>query len=555
MTPERREPSGKRKRESEPAPARRPEADGARLLQLAGVAAAVVLAVGVNVLAARHFTRWDWTQARRWSVSSGTLQTLQGLDRPVELWIVAGRGDPLEPSLRQLVGAYTAAAPGSGGDSRLQVHWIDPDRDAAQLVDLQRRFGLEAGRTEDGRVATDAVVIVASGEKHWFLTHEDLVEPSDDAHVKPREERALTQAIRSVLGGERAKLCFTVGHGELLLDAPKDERDSLGGVRDLLEKDNYELASVDTSAPDAHEPFTGCAVVVLAGPREPFSSEETNRLRTWLLEGGSLLAAVGPPDAAEGAADGGRLASAGLDAALAPFGIALDDDVVHDVDPAVAIPDTHGEAFFVAAQPHPVTAGLVTGGSDAHPPRVAAFFARSLGHVSPPGATVAADLLVTGDSAYAKTSLAGAAQWTGAPPRDPGDRAGPFVVAMAAERPRAGPDAPHGPRVVVVGSRFALAEDNWRQPRALHGAAFFVDSALSWLAARPQVVDVPERAEVAVAVRISEAGRDEVRRYVLVLMPLAALLLSLGVWAWRKSSENAPYAPLAGRAEDEGRRS
>jgi hypothetical protein len=95
----------------------------------------------------------------------------------------------------------------------------------------------------------------------------------------------------------------------------------------------------------------------------------------------------------------------------------------------------------------------------------------------------------------------------------------------------------------VVGSRFALAEDNWRQPRALHGAAFFVDSALSWLVARPPVVDVPDKTEIAAGMRISEEGRDEVRRYVLVLMPLAAMLLGAAVWAWRRSSENKPYVP------------
>lgn len=114
---------------------------------------------------------------------------------------------------------------------------------------------------------------------------------------------------------------------------------------------------------------------------------------------------------------------------------------------------------------------------------------------------------------------------------------------MASERPRIGPAAPHGPRVVVVGSRFAMAEDNWRQPRPLHGAAFFVDSALSWLVARPPVVDVPDKPEVAAGMRISEEGRDEVRRYVLVLMPLAAMLLGAAVWAWRRSSENKPYIP------------
>jgi hypothetical protein len=304
-----------------------------------------------------------------------------------------------------------------------------------------------------------------------------------------------------------------------------------------MEKNNYELASVDATAPDAREPFDGCSLVIVAGPRAPFGADEANRLRTWLLRGGRLLAAVGPIEASSETG----LASAGLDAALSPFGIALEDDVVHDPTPAASIPDTHAEGFFVTAHPHPVTAALVAGGAEAHPPRVAAFYARSMRHLASQDAASAADLLTTGDGAFAKKSIVGAAQWGDLPPRDPGDRAGPFTVAMASERGAAG--GARRPRVVVVGSRFALAEDNWRQPRPLHGMAFFVDSALSWLVSRPAIVDVPERAEVAAGMRVSEEGRSEVRRYVLVLMPLAAALLGFAVWAWRRSLENQAYAP------------
>src|SRR6185312_4630767 len=84
-----------------------------RALQLAGVAAAVVLAVVVNVLGARHFRRWDWTSAQRFSLSPATTETLAMLDaddRRADVWIVAGHGDPLEGSLRPLVAAYTAAS-------------------------------------------------------------------------------------------------------------------------------------------------------------------------------------------------------------------------------------------------------------------------------------------------------------------------------------------------------------------------------------------------------------------------------------------------------------
>jgi hypothetical protein len=76
----------------------------------------------------------------------------------------------------------------------------------------------------------------------------------------------------------------------------------------------------------------------------------------------------------------------------------------------------------------------------------------------------------------------------------------------------------------------------------MHGAAFLVDSAISWLAARTAVVDVPDRGEVSAGIPVSERGREEVRRYVLMLMPLAALLLGVAVWGWRKSTEDKPYS-------------
>jgi hypothetical protein len=509
-----------------------------RSLDLAGIVAAMALAAVVNVLSARHFTRWDWTTAHRWSLSPATLDTLGHLEQQprIDVWAIAGPGDPLEPDLRAVLLAYQAAS------SRVNVQWIDPDRDTVQLVDLQRRYGIQAGAAVDGRVATDAIVVVARGDKHWFLTPSDLFDQTGDARARPREERALTQAIRSVVGGERARLCFTVGHGELSIERGKDERDSLGALRDLLEKNNYDLASVDAAAPGASEPFAGCAGVVLAGPSAPFSSTEATRLRAWLLTGGSLLAAVGPMD---GDTPTGMV-PAGLDEVLGPFGIGLDDVLVHDVDPSRAVPDTHGEGFFVTAKPHPVTASLV-GGSDPHPPRVAVFFTRALHHTTGSDGGSAADLLVTSDGAYGKRSLVGAGSWTEAPAREATDPGGPFVVAMASERPRVSAGAARGPRVVVVGSRFALSEENWRQPRPIHGAAFFVDSVLSWLVALPEVVDVPEKPMVSAGIRVSEAGRAEVRRYVLVLMPLAALLLGAAVWSWRRSSEGKPY--VVSRAE------
>ena len=113
----------------------------------------------------------------------------------------SARADPLEQSVKQLLVAYQAET------TKLDVHYVDPDRDAVALEDVQEALQ-DRDRAHRGRhVVTDAIVVVARGDKHWFLTDarhgRDL--GGDDTQVKPTEERALTGAIRNVLGGEKTR--------------------------------------------------------------------------------------------------------------------------------------------------------------------------------------------------------------------------------------------------------------------------------------------------------------------------------------------------------------
>ena len=505
--------------------------DPAQTVALTGIVAAMVLAVVLNVVAARHYKRWDWTRTKRYSLTPATLATLHGLQQPVDLWILMGGADPLEQSVKQLLVSYAAET------DALHVHLIDPDRDTAALEDVRKRFRIDTGRTEDGHVVTDALMVVAKGDKHWFIGASDLVAVSDaeDGKAQPREEQAITGAIRNVIGGEKAKLCFTAGHGELELTDSSEE--GLGFFADILQKDNYETATVDTTSPDAHEPFKGCAVVVIAGARGSFAKEETNRLRTYLLEGGSLYLALSPINAQTETG----MASSGLDDALAPFGIGLDDDLVFELDPKQAIPDSRGIRFIATAKPHPVTAALVH--DEATPrevPRVMVNFTRSLHHVSPPGAASAVDLLTSSEQSFGVVDIAGAADWIDVPERKPHDLAGPLVVAMAGERPKTSKDAPHGPRAIVIGTGSAVIRRDWMEPLPIRGAALFTESAISWLASKPEILDVPAKPSVAAGIRITDESRSEVRRYVLVFMPLAAALLGIAVALRRRGTEGAP---------------
>jgi hypothetical protein len=503
----------------------------ARGVELGGVLGAIVFGVTLNFLSARHYHRWDWTAAKRYSLTPPTLETIHSLPDHVEVWVLMGDGDPLQLSVKQMMTAYLAET------DKLDVHYIDPDRDAVALEDIRKRYEIQTGRTADGRVVTDAIMVVAHGDRHWFLTSSDMFEVSsaEDARAKPREEQAITSAIRNVIGGEKPKLCFTSGHGEAPLKQGGD--DGLLYLDDVLEKDNYTTTVVDTTAQDAHDPFAGCAVVIIASPRAAFSKDEAARLKSYLLLGGNAFIAASPINADSTSG----MASLGLEEALAPFGIAADDDLVIETDDKVVIPDTRGTRFIAQAKPHPVTAALAPGSDTTRdPPRVIIELARSLSHVTPEGAATAVDLLASGPASFAVSSIAGAAEWRETPEKKPQDRSGPLTLAMASERPKLSPSAAHGPRVVVIGSGWMLLSRNWQEPGPMRGAAILIENSISWLAAKPEVLDVPARPSVAAGLRITEESERSIFWYVIVEMPAAVLLLAAAVWFWRRSTERAP---------------
>jgi hypothetical protein len=513
---------------------RLPRIDATQGSVLVGIVLAVIAAVLLNVASTRRFTRWDWTSSKRYSLTPATVQTLRELPGAVQIWVLLGGADPLEQSVKQLLVAYQAET------TKLDVRYVDPDRDVVALEDVKKRFKIETGRTEQGHVVTDAIVVVASGDRHWFLTTSDMVEIStgDDTRVKPKEERALTGAIRSVLGSEKPKLCFTIGHGEMGVDDAG--REGAGALRDVLEKDNFEVATVDPGAPSVAEPFASCAVAIVAGLRGALTDEEAERLRTYLLGGGNLFLAASP---ISGATDTGMTAP-NLDRVLAPFGIALDEDLVIERDPELSFPGSGGVRFVAQPRPHALTAALVRGDDRRDVPRTVLSFARSMRRVTEPGGQPASvsptELLVTSARSYGIASIAGASEWRDAPPKKAGDVEGPLAVAMAAERPKTSPSSPHGPRVVVVGSAGPLGSPSFREPFPLRGAALFAEGAISWLAAKPQVLDVPDKPAVAAGIRITDEDRAAVRRYVLFMMPGTALLLGVVIALWRRRTEGAP---------------
>jgi hypothetical protein len=152
------------------------------------------------------------------------------------------------------------------------------------------------------------------------------------------------------------------------------------------------------------------------------------------------------------------------------------------------------------------------------------------------------DLLTTSAKAFGVTDVAGAATWPAeGPEKTARDRSGPLVVGMAAERPKLSAKAPHGPRAVVLGTASVLQPLNWAEPPTDRGAAYLVESAVSWLAAQPIVLDIPDKPAGLGAIRISDEARTDIWRYVLLYVPGSAALLGIAVALRRRSTEGSAW--------------
>lgn len=490
-----------------------------------GVVAAGFLAVAVNVHVARHYRRFDVTTHRLYSLSPATVSTLRSLPERVEIDVLLSPDDALTASVRFLLEAYASET------ERLEVRWVDPDRHPAEFLALRQKYGIEAGKTEGGTIVTDAALVVsrASGGKPYFVAASQLVDfgEGENDRARSRVEQALTTALRVALDDERPKVCFTVGHREVRLDDGGPA--GLAELASRLRKNNYEAVPVETNATAGERALEGCRVVAIVAPSEPFAADETQRLAAYVAKGGGLFVAANPvPDG-----ERERLLPLGLTALTSTFGIVLDEDFVFEQAGGYRLPSGFGERFLAQAKPHAITAGLV--GEGARDLKILASAARSVSRASG-GAIVPSELLATSAEAFGVVDFFGAMKKGTAPEAGPGDRRGPLALAMAAELPRpAGASDGHGARAVVAGtSSFALGQSF--QERVLRGGAVFAESAIAWIAARPPIVDVPDKPATTGA-RIAEESLGEVFRYSLLYMPAAAALLALAVHLRRRSTE------------------
>lgn len=512
--------------EGDASPKPGPGADRALAVsQAIGVAAAVVIAVLVNVLAARHYRRWDWTAEGLYTLSHVTEQTLTSLPEPVEIWVLSSDSEPITLTLRHVLASYRSKT------DRLTVHFIDPDTNPAELFAAQQKLGIVAGKSENGHVVTDATVVVVRGDRRHYLGASELVSVDQGAEmrVRPQVEKMLTAGLREVLVGEPSPICVTRGHGEPTLESGGDE--GLAPLVQRLTKSNYKVTVLPPLTElEGKDPLEACVLAIVAAPKQRLPKAEIDRLRLYLESGGNVLVATGPlPDEAQKG-----FVSLGLEPLLAAGGLKLRQELVFERDSQRRAGAGQGEMFLAKLAPHPAMAALAVAG-DAVP--IVIMEASSLEPLA--GATAKPEpLLETSAEAFGMSDVFAWAESGKAPEPGPNDAHGPLRLGYAVELPKSRAAAEHGPRLVALSSAGFLAARNWTNPE-LSGTALFVESAISWLASKTVVLDIPEkRSRPPVGLRITEDVLQTVLIEVVIAIPLALLGVGVAI-RWRRTSTEA----------------
>jgi gliding motility-associatede transport system auxiliary component len=502
-----------------------------------GVLAATLMTVCTNVLAARFYKRWDVTSAGLYTLSQPTRETLSGLADNVEIVVFLARTDPDFGGLTRLLDQYRAA-------SRLiSVRQVDPDRDPAEFIALSSRYRLNEGRAEGGRLVSDAALVVARGEARWVIGAEDISE-FDEEHgvVEPRAEQAITEGLRQVLDPTPVNVCFSSGQGEPALDDTGPT--GLGALDYTLRKNNYDTRQLDLGAASGELAIASCDLIVVAAPGDRLSPAVAQKLALAARRGKAVLASIGPS-----LDEDQRPAQSGLEPLYELFGLRSRAGLIFERDPDAVLPvGLGGEAFLATPRSHAITVGLLHGAEPRY--RVLLQLAQGL-EPSPARAADAANaqpeppaklspLLVTSERAFGVLNAARLAEGGLDLDALEHDSEGPYTVAYAGELGVSSKDKRAG-RIVVIGSASPLLGSTWQDP-TLTGTRRFVESAVSWLVARPTLVSVPEKPGREVELRFTEESLSEVVRYVLVYMPGTALALG-GLILLRRRSGSAARGP------------
>ena len=394
-------------------------------------------------------------------------------------------------------------------NGRVEIEMLDPNqpRDLARITEVVNQYQLGLNK-----------VLVICGQRRKVLSLDDLArvdrgsftgavaQPPRVVHFNG--EQAITSAILELSETQAPVLYFLAGHGERdPSDVPDDPRSLAFFVKALID-DNFEIKQLSLGG--EREVPSDATVLVILAPQREIPTGEIAVIRQYLERGGRLFLCVDPRTPKAYWHDEILLGMYGM---FLVKGVVCEEQGVN-ADKTELYLDTYGEAAPVSY----------------HRERKLTTLFHEAGALAtkepmPPGVDV--DHLVwTSREAWLDKD-------TAAVPgseriRDIGEETGARVLGMAAQGGRLAPDS----RICVFSDSDFLSTLRLQQGPGNQDLAV---NCVEWLAGRESLISIAPKIFQDRHIDLSQEEYDQIFLYIVVVMPLGAVLLGLVVWWMRRS--------------------
>ena len=265
---------------------------------LKSVALALVVLVGLNVLAALAYTRFDLTEDRRYTLSTAAKETVIQFEAPVIVDVLLEGNLPsefnrLKNETLLLLDQFKAE------NSKISYNLVNPLEGVTNkeqtLVELQN-LGLKPASVtinQDGKTSQEFVfpwAMINYGNKTVkvpLLKNKLGATPEERINNSVQNlEYAFADAFTKLTTTNKKKIAVLKGNGEL---ADQYLADFLTTIKEYYNIGAITLDSVSTNANGVLAQLNGFDMALIAKPTLPFNDQEKYVLDQYIVQGGKTL--------------------------------------------------------------------------------------------------------------------------------------------------------------------------------------------------------------------------------------------------------------------------
>ena len=270
-----------------------------------------LLNIFTGMLTQRYFIKADLTDSGLFTISGNAEEFLSEMEEPVDIVVLAEESlwhsNPTFSMVANILQKYSTASNG-----KIRVQYVDPDLNYFDGPLFGNSLtNLRASYTELENMQRGDIVFISSRRAGKLFAADFFVQGVDDAgrpaFIAVRADREMIGMLQYVTNEHIVRVVFTNNHRE----NPSEY------IRQMLERSGYVSSYINLALEEIPD---DTVLLVSAGPKLAFLSDEVVKLENYLATGGNVMILY----------DFNVQSLSGLDEFLAAWGIEVEHKIVFD---------------------------------------------------------------------------------------------------------------------------------------------------------------------------------------------------------------------------------